>query len=119
MKRLCFLKIISYLFFVIHFFLYLCSENKTFYIMRTSTIDLQTEKLDLISSICDIDNISIIKSLKRSLNRTLAKEREAESEEYISKEEILAGIRQGLLEVKEAREKGIKLMDARDLINEL
>jgi len=87
--------------------------------MRTSTIDLQTEKLDLISSICDIDNISIIKSLKRSLNRTLAKEREAESEEYISKEEILAGIRQGLLEVKEAREKGIKLMDARDLINEL
>lgn len=87
--------------------------------MRTSTIDLQTEKLDLISSICDIDNISIIKSLKRSLNRTLAKEREAESEEYVSKEEILAGIRQGLLEVKEAREKGIKLMDARDLINEL
>lgn len=87
--------------------------------MRTSTMDLQTKKLNLISSICDINNISIIKSLKRSLNRTLAKEREAESEEYISKEEILVGIRQGLMEVKEAREKGIKLMDARDLLNEL
>lgn len=87
--------------------------------MRTSTMDLQTKKLNLISSICDINNISIIKSLKRSLNRTLAKEREAESEEYIIKEEILVGIRQGLMEVKEAREKGIKLMDARDLLNEL
>jgi len=87
--------------------------------MRTTTIDLQAEKLALISSICNVDSISVIKSLKRSLERTLAKERKAESEEYISKEEILAGIRQGLMEVKEAREKGIKLMDARRLINEL
>lgn len=87
--------------------------------MRTTTIDLQAEKLALISSICNVDSVSVIKSLKRSLERTLAKERKAESEEYISKEEILAGIRQGLMEVKEAREKGIKLMDARQLINEL
>lgn len=87
--------------------------------MRTSTIDLQAEKLALITSICNVDNISVIKTLKRSLARTLAKQREAESEEYISKDEILAGIRQGLMEVKEAREKGIKLMDARQLLNEL
>lgn len=87
--------------------------------MRTTTIDLQAEKLALISSICNVDSVSVIKSLKRSFERTLAKEREAESEEYISKEEILAGIRQGLMEVKEAREKGTKLMDARQLINEL
>lgn len=87
--------------------------------MRTTTIDLQAEKLALISSICNVNSVSVIKSLKRSFERTLAKERKAESEEYISKEEILAGIRQGLMEVKEAREKGIKLMDARQLINEL
>lgn len=87
--------------------------------MRTTTIDLQAEKLALISSICNVDSVSVIKSLKRSFERTLAKERKAESEEYISKEEILAGIRQGLMEVKEAREKGTKLMDARQLINEL
>lgn len=87
--------------------------------MRTTTIDLQAEKLALISSICNVDSVSVIKSLKRSLERTLAKERKAESEDYISKEGILAGIRQGLMEVKEAREKGIKLMDARQLINEL
>lgn len=87
--------------------------------MRTTTIDLQAEKLALISSICNVNSVSVIKSLKRSLERMLAKERKAEAEEYISKEEILAGIRQGLMEVKEAREKGIKLMDARQLINEL
>lgn len=87
--------------------------------MRTTTIDLQAEKLALISSICNVDSISVIKSLKRSLERTLAKERKAESEEYISKEEILAGIRQGLMEVKEAREKGIKRMTARQLLDEL
>ncbi len=48
-----------------------------------------------------------------------------ESVEYISKEEILAGIRQGLLEVKEAREKGKErqslqgLINAHDLLDEL
>lgn len=65
------------------------------------------------------------KTQKRSLNRTFAQKQKAKSNEYISKEEILAGIRQGLLEVKEAREKGIErpslrqLIDARDLLNEL
>lgn len=87
--------------------------------MRTTTIDLQAEKLALISSICNVDSVSVIKSLKRSFERTLAKERKAESEEFISKEEILAGIRQGLMEVKEAREKGIKRMTARQLLDEL
>lgn len=87
--------------------------------MRTTTIDLQAEKLALISSICNVDSVSVIKSLKRSFERTLAKERKAETEEYISKEEILAGIRQGLMEVKEAREKGIKRMTARQLLDEL
>ncbi|MBO5058148.1 MAG: hypothetical protein J6C05_03720 [Prevotella sp.] len=51
--------------------------------------------------------------------RTSTIEHEAESEEYISKEEILAGIRQGLMEVKEAREKGIKLQTLQELIDEL
>lgn len=87
--------------------------------MRTTTIDLQAEKLALISSICNVDSVSVIKSLKRSFERTLAKEREAESEEYISKEEILAGIRQGLMEVKEAREKGIKRQSLQQLIDEI
>lgn len=87
--------------------------------MKTSAIDLQAEKLSLITSICNIDSLSVIKSLKRSLARTLAKEHETESEEYISKEEVLAGIRQGLMEVKEAREKGIRRQSLQQLIDEL
>lgn len=51
--------------------------------------------------------------------KTSAIELQAESEEYISKEEVLTCIRQGLMEVKEAREKGIKLQSLQQLIDEL
>ena len=39
--------------------------------------------------------------------------------EYIEKQEILDAIREGLLEIKEARLCGRELMDAEDLLNEL
>lgn len=87
--------------------------------MRISTIDLQTEKLALITSICNINSVSVIKTLRRSLDRMLAKQREEESEDYMSKDTILAGIRQGLLEVKEAQEKGLKRHSLQQLIDEL
>ena len=39
--------------------------------------------------------------------------------EYISKEEILAGIRQGLLDVKEDRKNGTPLKTLQEVIDEL
>lgn len=39
--------------------------------------------------------------------------------EYIEKQEILDAIREGLLEIKEARLCGRELMSAEDLLNEL
>ena len=39
--------------------------------------------------------------------------------EYISKEEVLDGIRQGLADVKEAREKGMQLKTLQEVIDEL
>lgn len=39
--------------------------------------------------------------------------------EYIEKQEILDAIREGLLEIKEARLYGRELMNAEDLLNEL
>ena len=87
--------------------------------MSTSTINLQAEKMALIDLISNVNSISVIKSLKRSFEQTLAKAREKETKEYISQEEILEGIRKSLIEIKESREKGIKLMDARLLLNEL
>ena len=84
--------------------------------MSTSTTNLQAEKMALIDLISNVNSISVIKSLKRSFEHTLTKARE---KEYISKEEILEGIRNSLLEIKVSREKGVKLMDAKQLLNEL
>ena len=42
-----------------------------------------------------------------------------EEKEYIEKQEILDAIRDGLLEIKEARSCGRKLMTAEELLNEL
>ena len=44
---------------------------------------------------------------------------EKEEIEYISKEEILAGIRQGLLDVKEDRKNGTPLKTVQEVIDEL
>ena len=41
--------------------------------MSTSTINLQAEKMALIDLISNVNSISVIKSLKRSFERTLAK----------------------------------------------
>lgn len=43
----------------------------------------------------------------------------AEAEETISKEEILVGIREGLMEMKEARRTGKRLKTAEKLLDEL
>ena len=87
--------------------------------MNTSTINLQAEKMALIDLINSVNSASVIESLKRSFERILATARDKDSEEYISKDKILDGIRISLMEVKKSREKGIKLMDARQLLNEL
>ena len=81
--------------------------------MSTSTINLQAEKMALIDLISNVNSISVIKSLKRSFERTLAKADKKEADEYISKEEKLEGIRNSLIEVKYSRDKGIELLDAR------
>ena len=84
-----------------------------------STINLEAEKMALIDLINNVNSVSVIKSLKRSFDRTIATALKKDAEEYISKEEILEGIRSALCEVKESQEKGIKLMDAKQLLNEL
>lgn len=49
----------------------------------------------------------------------MLKEEIEQKEEYIEKEEILAAVREGLLEVKHAHETSVKLMTAEELLNEL
>lgn len=45
--------------------------------------------------------------------------REEKSADYISKEEVLEGIRQGLADVKDARESGALLKTLQEVIDEL
>ena len=45
--------------------------------------------------------------------------REEKATEYISKEEVLEGIRQGLMDVQESRASGKKLKTLQEVINEL
>ena len=51
----------------------------------------------------------------------LAQQKEAQTEEteYISKEEVLAGIRQGLIDVKESRKNGTYQKTLQEVIDEL
>ena len=45
--------------------------------------------------------------------------REEKSADYISKEEVLEGIRQGLADVKDVRESGAQLKTLQEVIDEL
>ena len=57
--------------------------------------------------------------LSTSENKELQNQIMKEEKEYIEKQEILDAIRDGLLEIKEARSSGRKLMTAEELLNEL
>ena len=64
-------------------------------------------------------NYNIKTWLATSENKELQNQIMKEEKEYIEKQEILDAIRDGLLEIKEARSSGRKLMTAEELLNEL
>lgn len=79
------------------------------------TITLQQSVMQDVVSLMD-DNDAMMK-LKKYL-RKLISENEKEMSKA-EKEEVLDSIRQGLVEVREARRNGIKLQTARDFLNEI
>ena len=64
-------------------------------------------------------NYNVKTWLSTSENKELQNQIMKEEKEYIEKQEILDAIRDGLLEIKEARSSGRKLMTAEELLNEL
>lgn len=85
-----------------------------------TTMELDAARADVIRQLFEVESMETIKAMKRTLGRYLKREAEVRKEtEYISKEEVLEGIRQGLKEMYEARRKGEKLIDAREVLNEL
>ena len=82
-----------------------------------TTMELNAMRGELAREILNIENIELLKKVQRYLKRAMKTEKE--EVEYIEKEEILNSIREGLLEIKEARRTGRKLMTAEELLNEL
>lgn len=86
-------------------------------------IDVNALKLSGINALLSIDNPVILEEAVESLLETARQSWKkpviTEEEETISKEEILAGIREGLLEMKERRRTGQKPKTAEELLNEL
>ena len=60
-----------------------------------------------------------LKNKERLSSKLIEDIREEKSADYISKEEVLEGIRQGLADVKDARESGAQLKTLQEVIDEL
>ena len=82
-----------------------------------TTMELNAMRGELAREILNIENMELLQKVQRYLKRAMKTEKE--EVEYIEKEEILNSIREGLLEIKEARRTGRKLMTAEELLNEL
>jgi len=89
---------------------------------HTAYVDANALKLAGIGALMSIDNPEILQKAVKSLFKTAGQSFEKPvvvEEETISKEEILAGIREGLLDLKERRRTGRKGQTAEELLNEL
>lgn len=82
-----------------------------------TTMELKSLKMDLVEELLSLNDKEMINRVKNYLKR-LKKEAEKE-EETISKEEVLAGIADGLKEVKLSMDGKLKQKTAREFLNEL
>lgn len=82
-----------------------------------TTMELNAMRGELARDILNIESLELLQKIQRYIKRAVKTEQE--EEEYIEKEEILNSIREGLINVKEARRTGRKLMTAEELLNEL
>lgn len=84
-------------------------------------MELEAKKALLVRNILtDVNDMEFLKKLQKAFNRIKSQIKTEEDEtEYISKEEILAGIRQGLQDVKEARNSGKYQKTLQEVIDEL
>lgn len=65
------------------------------------------------------DNEDLLGKVVKAIDRLIKKQQKEDSTEYISKEEILAGIDAGLREVRLTKEGKLKPKTAREFLNEL
>lgn len=78
--------------------------------LKITTIESDAEKAQLAREILNLENIDAVRKLKQAYRHLPAKE----ESEFISKEEVLAGIESGLRDLKAGRK-----TPAREFLNEL
>ena len=80
-------------------------------------------RVELVRDIVATDDLDVLKAVKRTFTRALAKAKESvvreEQVEYITKQEILDGIREGLTEYYRAKKAGIKQKTLEEVLDEL
>lgn len=83
-------------------------------------MNLDMQRAEIIRQLFATDSPEVIKKVQRTLSNAMKNlHSEKEEEEYISKEEVMNGIREGLTEVFRAQRTGTKLRSAEELIDEL
>lgn len=85
----------------------------------TTEQKLDVTRSEIIRDLFAVHTQEALNSISRSVKRMLKREEAEEETEYISKQEVLDGIRQGLTEFYRAQRTGQPLKDAEELINEL
>lgn len=80
-----------------------------------TTLELNAELFRQLSIIAEDE--TLMQKAVKAIERLARKKKEGS--EYISKKEILDGIRQGLADVKEARQSGKRQKTLQEVINEL
>lgn len=86
------------------------------------TMELEAKKASLVRDILtEVDDMDFLKKLQKAYDRlkSQVKKEEEDDMEYISKEEVLAGIDAGLKEMQERKRLGRKAKTLEELINEL
>ncbi len=68
-----------------------------------TTMELDARKAQLAREILNVDSMEVLNKLQKAFNRVKAKVASDNETEYISKEEILAGIDAGLKDLKAGR----------------
>ena len=90
-----------------------------------TAMELKCLKMDLVEELLSIDDkdaLNRVKNYLKKLNSKVKKNAnvlDEEETEYISKEEILAGIDAGLKEMQERKRSGKRAKRLEELINEL
>lgn len=89
--------------------------------MATTTMNLDVQRAEIIRQLFATDSPEVLKKVQRTLKNALKalQTEEKEETEYISKEEVMDGIREGLTEMFRAQRMEIKQKTLQELIDEL